>query len=138
MTMELELVRDVFEPDCTLGRMFVDNGFLGYTCEDCDRRLEDGGEKIYGETAIPRGRYKVISSWSARMHKTLPELLGVPGFIGIRIHGGNDSADTLGCPLLGSERTDDGVRDCAAVNAHLLALIEEAEAHHEDIWITVR
>jgi hypothetical protein len=137
MTMKIRLARDVLDPEFTLGRLYVDEGFFGYTCEDCDRHLENGGTKIHGKTAIPRGRFKVVSSWSARFHKTLPEVLGVPGFIGIRIHGGNRSADTLGCPLLGSERTADGVRDCAEVNKHLLALIQEAEANHEDVELEV-
>ena len=135
--MKLRIRRDIFEPDFTLGSMYVDDDFLGYTCEDCDRRLESGGTKVHGETAIPRGKYRVVLSFSEKFRKYLPEVLGVPGFLGIRIHGGNDAADTLGCPLLGSERTDDGVKNCSGVNLHLVGLLEEAEHRKEECWLTV-
>ena len=53
--MILELKRDGFiQPN--LGKLFVDGKLLGQTLEDQDRHLEAGGEKIYGATAIPRGR----------------------------------------------------------------------------------
>lgn len=135
--MDLRLYRDVLAPLYTLGVLSVDGDFLGYTCEDTDRQLENGGEKIHGATAIPRGRYRVVLSWSPRFKKYMPEVLGVPQFTGVRIHGGNRSADTLGCPLLGSERTADGVRNCKDVNLHLIAILEEAEHRKEEAWLTV-
>lgn len=135
--MNLLLHRQVLDPAFTLGSLFSDDEFLGYTCEDTDRGLENGGKKIYGATAIPRGRYRVVLSWSERFQRYLPEVLGVPGFVGIRIHGGNRATDTLGCPLLGSERTADGVRNCKDVNLHLIALLEDAEHRKEEVWLTV-
>lgn len=136
--MELELVRNVFSPDYTLGEIFLDGSHFGYTCEDCDRHLENGGEKVYGRTAIHRGKYRVIVSWSNRFKKPLPELLRVPKFSGVRIHGGNSASDSLGCILLGDERTADGVRNCSAINKHLAQMIEEAEMAGEECWITIR
>lgn len=136
--MILELIRDIFEPTYTGGRMYVDGDLLGYTCEDTDRRLEDGGEKVYGETAIPRGKYRVVLSWSRRFGRYLPEVLSVPGFEGIRIHGGNRCTDTLGCPLLGSRRTDDGVADCRLVNDHLGELLHECELRKEEAWLEIK
>jgi hypothetical protein len=135
--MDLRLKRDVFEPNLTLGMMFVDGDFLGYTCEDCDRHLESGGEKIFGQTAIPRGKYRVVMSMSSHFHKEMPEVLGVPKFSGIRIHMGNTAADTEGCILLGSVRTNDGVTTCNDVNVRLRALLEECELRMEEVWLTV-
>lgn len=121
----------------TLGTLSIDGLFLGYTCEDEDRRLEDGNEKVYGKTAIPRGRYEVVLSFSNRFQKIMPEVLTVPGFSGVRIHGGNTAADTLGCPLLGAELTGNGVRDCAAVNATLKRRIQLALDRNERVWLEV-
>ena len=55
--------------------------------------------------AIPEGRYAVVITWSPKMKKWLPLLLGGPDFNrlfkGIRIHAGNTAADTAGCILVG-------------------------------------
>jgi hypothetical protein len=140
--MELRIHRDDFTETFTLGKMYVDNSFVGYTCEDCDRHLEadlahEKEDKINGQTAIPRGRYKVILSFSQHFGRVMPEVLDVPGYVGVRIHGGNTAADTLGCPLLGTERTADGVRDCHQVNDHLIELLRHAESVREESWLTV-
>lgn len=135
--MELRLHRDICAPGYTLGTLYADGDFLGYTCEDADRCLEAGGEKIHGETAIPRGRYKVERHWWARFGVTVPHILDVPGFDGVYIHGGNRASDSYGCPLLGAVRTSDGVRDCHDVNQHLRAMVELAEMSGEAVWITI-
>ena len=65
----------------------------------------DGDEKkVYGETAIPYGTYKVILSYSPKFKRILPELLDVPCFTGIRIHRGNTEKDTAGCLLVGENK----------------------------------
>lgn len=135
--MEWRLHRDLCAPGYTLGTLYVDGSFLGYTCEDEDRYLEAGGGKVYGKTAIPRGRYRVERRWWARFAVTVPHLLDVPGFEGIYIHGGNTAADSYGCPLLGAVRTTDGVRNSADVNRHLRAMLELAELNGEETWISI-
>jgi hypothetical protein len=57
--------------------------------------------KVYKETCIPYGKYKVVLSMSKRFGKVMPELLNVKGFTGIRMHSGNTIYDTEGCILVG-------------------------------------
>ena len=137
--MLIALKRHKFGDVFTLGTMHIDGLFLGYTCEDEDRKLEEVGvdAKIKGKTAIPRGRYEVVLSFSNRFQKIMPEVLSVPGFSGIRIHGGNTHEDTEGCPLLGAEQTETGVRDCAAVNSTLKRRIQLALDRNERVLLEV-
>ena len=124
-------------PKVTKGVMYANGVKLGYTCEDQDRLLESGAEKVKGETAIPRGKYRVIISFSNRFQRMMPEVLDVPGFAGVRIHGGNTVKDTEGCPLLGMELTPTGVRNCSAVNTHLMHMLGETLQNGGKCWITV-
>lgn len=137
--MLIALKRHKFGDVFTLGTMHIDGLFLGYTCEDEDRKLEEVGvdAKIKGKTAIPRGRYEVVLSFSNRFQKIMPEVLSVPGFSGIRVHAGNSAANTSGCPLLGAEQTETGVRDCAAVNSTLKRRIQLALDRNECVWLEV-
>ena len=65
-------------------------------------------------SCIPLGTYPCAMTKSARFGRVMPQLLAVPGRGGIRIHGGNTTADTLGCPLVGITRVSDTeIRDCA-------------------------
>ena len=138
-TLEFTLIRDVRQPEYTLGRLLVnDTTHVGYTCEDTDRELEAGGVKVPGKTAIPPGRYRLTASMSNRFKRVMPEIREVPQFSGVRIHGGNTAADTEGCPLLGQTRAPLGVQNCADVNARLLRMILDAEQAGGRCWITVR
>ena len=132
------LLRMDFAETHTLGSLYQGDWFLGFTCEDRDRNLEIGGTKIPKQTAIPRGYYRLTVSMSKRFGKLMPEILDVPQFSGIRIHGGNTHEDTEGCPLLGAEKTMTGVRDCKEVNARLIKLIQGIEAQGNEAWVVVR
>lgn len=135
--MLLELIRDG-NPFLNWGEMYLDGVLLGQTLEDEDRHLENGGEKDYGDTAIPRGRYRVTLSFSNRFQKLMPEVHDVPGFVGIRIHGGNTTHNTMGCPLLGSVRTADGIAKCSYPNEKLIDALEYAAERNEPVWLEVR
>lgn len=88
--------------NCVIGEMTVDGLFECFTLEDIERPV-----KIKGETAIPKGTYKVIINESNRFKRSLPLLLDVPGFEGVRIHSGNTNHDTEGCILVGKSRNKD-------------------------------
>lgn len=138
MNIKFVLLRDVTGKDFTLGRFFCDGSLLGYTCEDKDRKLEEGGQKIAGQTAIPRGLYHLTATMSNRFGRMMPLIQNVPQFDGIRVHGGNRAEDSLGCPLLGAIRTANGVSKCAEVNNKLLEFIMNAEEAGDECWIEVQ
>jgi len=97
--MELKLIREIFTPTETLGSLFVDGNFFCYTLEDTIRSI-----KVQDQTAIDKGNYRVILSISNRFKRLMPEVLNVPNFEGIRIHGGNTHVDSSGCILVGQHR----------------------------------
>lgn len=132
------LLRMGFAETRTLGSLYQGDWFLGFTCEDRDRNLELCGIKIPKQTAIPRGYYRLTVSMSKRFGKIMPEILDVPQFSGVRIHGGNTEEDTEGCPLLGAIKTATGVRDCRDANAKLIKRIQAVEAAGDECWLTVR
>lgn len=107
--LEFRLVREEFTTESTVGKLYFRLSdrdpwtWLCWTLEDVVR--EAPGKpveawKVNGQTAIPRGAYAVRVTRSARFGVDLPLLLDVPGFAGIRIHGGNTAADTEGCILV--------------------------------------
>ena len=108
--MQIELIRKILADSFTGGELLIDGVFFCYTLEDKDRGLSQNDklkdiekEKVYGETAIPSGIYKVIIDFSQRFKTRMSLLLNVPGFGGIRIHSGTKTDNTLGCILLGMQ-----------------------------------
>ena len=110
--MKLKLLRNRFKEDYTAGQLYIEDEFFCFTLEDKVRE-EDGVAvekwKIPGETAIPRGIYKVVFQDSPHFGPETLTLLNVPGFKYIRIHGGNTAKDTEGCLLVGYRINDSGV-----------------------------
>ena len=135
--MNLSLIRDTFTETSTTGKLFIENEFECYVLEDQDRKLEAGGKKIYGRTAIPRGRYKIELDWSPKYGRDMPHVLDVPHFDGIRIHTGNRSEDTEGCLIVGQERIENYVRNSKLAFDVLLEKMKMAWASNEEIWITI-
>ena len=80
-----------------IGDLLINGEFFCYVLED---QLRAKGEKVYGETCIPTGTYKVVVDMSNRFKRLMPRLLNVPMFEGVRIHGGNTAKDSHGCPLV--------------------------------------
>jgi hypothetical protein len=102
--MKLKLERFHFGTVATIGRLFMDGKFFCYILEDVVREVP--GEpveswKVPGQTAIPRGTYRVTYGWSNRFQTFLPRVQDVPGYLGILIHPGNAAKDTEGCLLPG-------------------------------------
>ena len=139
--MEIRVVRESFNRNETIGRMFIDGRFFCYTLEDRDRKLHQMmsreailERKVYGQTAIPVGRYPLKLTYSPRFRRILPQLMGVKGFEGIRIHSGNHHQHTEGCIIVGMSRDEHNVWQSGKA---MLTLMPILKACTEPIWIDV-
>ena len=132
--LEFRLVREEFTTESTVGKLYFRLSdrdpwtWLCWTLEDPAR--EAPGEpveawKIKGDTAIPRGTYAVTVTRSNRFGVDLPLLLDVPGFEGVRIHGGNTAADTEGCILVAHHHPREDVIQGKATG-EVMAILESA------------
>lgn len=131
--MKILLKRVARRDTYTIGKLYFDGVYQCDVLEDKDRGLKQGVPevilkkmKVYGETAIPAGTYMVKWTLSAKFGKYLPEIIGVPAFSGIRIHGGRIPKHTLGCLLLGENKVVGQVINSAAVCDRVLPKIEAA------------
>lgn len=138
--MYIQLVREYYTKNSTEGKLFINGEFECYTLEDTDRNLEDGGEKIYGKTAIPKGVYEIEITYSPRFKEDMPLLLNVKGFEGVRIHSGNKPEDTDGCILVGTENSrggDDWIGQSKKAYKKLFSKILKAEERDERVTIEI-
>ena len=134
--MKLKLLRVFLAEAYTIGHLLIDDIFFCDVLEDKVRDYNKDGEldetKVYGQTAIPYGTYKMILDYSAHFHRIMPHILNVPGFEGIRIHWGNIPKDTLGCPLLG-ENTEKGkvTNSRETYNKFIIKLLDSKQKEFE-------
>ena len=122
--MRLVLKRIALKPKYTIGHLFIDGKYFCDTIEDCVR---PEGVKVYGETAIPAGKYNVIITRSPKYKKDLPLLLDVPGFGGIRIHSGNTEKDSEGCIIVGKNDKVGWVSNSRATMNKLMSILKTAD-----------
>jgi len=125
--MELKVIRKIFTNKSTIGELHINGKFFCYTLEDKDRYVEQGGVKEFGITAIPRGTYNVVLSFSNRFQKYLPEILNVPQFAGIRMHTGNKPEDTEGCILVGKIKMKDFIGESGKTFSAFMAELKKVE-----------
>lgn len=138
-----KIVRRPSDSVCTIGELYAseDNGTnwarLCWTLEDVVREnvnLPVSAWKVWGETAIPLGTYKVTVRWSNHFQKMLPHIEQVPGFSEIMLHGGNRAEDTHGCPLCAHNHPCEDVIQGNAVDDTILPLLKK---HGNEATITI-
>ena len=138
--MELLLKRTHPKEKYCIGDLYVNGELFCNTLEDTVRDKDKDGKnevKIWGQTAIPYGRYQIIIAWSPKFKIKLPLLLNVPGFEGVEIHPGNTIDDTLGCILVGKNTIPGEVHESKDTFNKLMGLIEDIKDPFEKIFITI-
>lgn len=141
--MELAISRTKNDSTQCTGEMSRDSKHQCWTLEDPVRRDPDPSTpaneaKIQDRTAIPAGRYKVTITFSPKFQRDMMLVNDVPGFTGIRIHGGRDAEDTKGCPLLGYKQEGDlHLTQTLQASHDLFAVVKIALDRGEGVWITI-
>ena len=154
-TLELLLDRKYRKETYTIGNLYVDGEWFCNTLEDKDRGLKSSMSleeinkiKVYAETAIPTGRYKVIMDVvSPKYNKVkwykdnfggrMPRLENVKGFSGILIHPGTTAVDSAGCIIVGFNKIKGNVLDSRATFQKLWKKLEDAHKRKETIYLTI-
>ena len=129
--VHLTLVRDKFTPITSIGRLYINDE---YFCETLEDRTRPPGVKIYGETAIPLGTYKITLFMSPKRGYLVPLLHNVPMFSWIEIHIGNSCADTMGCILVGEKRGTDRIYNSTNAFRRLMKILQA----EDEISITIK
>lgn len=156
--MEILVYRKWPKAGYTIGRLFIDGQLVSNTLEDEDRGLSDAmdertirNRKVYGKTAIPRGRYTIdMDTVSPKFSKKkfymdvcqgkLPRIKNVKGFEGILLHvaDGPKGADLLeGCIGVGMNRIKGQLCEGKDVFTKIYRLMKDAHDRGETIYITV-
>jgi hypothetical protein len=152
--MKLTLKRTFKGPKYTIGKLYVNGVYECDTIEDTDRDLhqtqsllEIQSKKVYGQTAIPYGTYKIdmntVSpkfkdrSWAKFCGGKLPRLIDVPGFEGVLIHVGNSESNTFGCILVGENKIKGQVINSTATFQELYSVMLKAKLSGEEITLTI-
>jgi len=147
-TVEWTLLRKYLQENYTIGKLLDEQDYICDTLEDKVRELhdlnhdgdfdEEGEGKIYGRTAIPCGRYRIKLTYSPKLKRTLPFLVDVPGYTGIRIHGGKNENWTEGCVLVGENKIKGGLINYKYWETVVIQRIQSHIKRKELIFITIK
>lgn len=156
--MEVLVYRKWPKAGYCIGRMYIDGQLVCNSLEDEDRGLSDAmderairNRKIFGKTAIPRGRYTIdMETVSPRFSQKefymqicggkVPRLKNVKGFEGILLHvadGPKGAALLEGCIGIGLNKKVGQLCDGKETFKKVYALMKEAHDRGETIYITI-
>ena len=146
--MDIDVQRYNSQEEFTDGLFFINGEFQCHTLEDEERTV-----KVFGETRIPNGRYKIElrleggfhnryqKKYGSDFHKGMLWIKDVPNFEYVLIHIGNDDDDTAGCLLVGMANNED---DAGFIGASgqaykkIYPKIAEALLKGEEVWINYK
>ena len=141
--MKLRLERKYFKEAYTIGNLYINGSFFSNTLEDKNRdvnkngKFDNGETKVYEETCIPFGTYKIILTMSPKFKRELPRLLNVPSFEGVLIHRGNTAKDSAGCILVGENKAVGKVLNSTPYEERLVKMMKTAISRGEEITIEI-
>lgn len=142
--MIIEVKRLIFTEKTTIGELRIDGKKYCYTLED---RYRGNTPKVYGETCIPCGEYKITLRREGTMYEDYKKrfkffdgslnIIDVPNYKYILIHIGNYPKDTLGCLLVGMSAERDAIKDSTKAFALIYPIIYNAINKGEEVKIKI-
>ena len=154
--MKIELIRIFTCPTYTIGKLYVDGEWVCDTLEDTDRGLDQSmsveeikKRKVYRQTAIPTGTYKITMDVQSPKFAQypfyrklckgyLPRRLKVKGFDVILMHCGSTADNSAGCILIGLNTIKGRLTNSQKTYTTFMGLhILPAKKMKEDITITI-
>lgn len=128
--MELRIRRVALKDTYTIGKLEVlENGAYKRISDILEDPVREG-EKIYGQTAIPYGKYEIDMNsispafkkreWAKKYKGIVPLLKDVPNFSGVRIHPANSAEELQGCLATGLNTSVGRVTSSTAMYYHLM------------------
>ncbi len=140
MDVFFRLIRIVAKPKYTEGVLFYKDEEICDTLEDTIRDATKSGHltepKIYGQTAIPYGIFKLSATYSPHFNKIMTSVADVPSFEGIRIHWGATAKNSEGCILAG-EKTTDGRLKNTGMTDKITALVQAHELKGDKVYLEI-
>jgi hypothetical protein len=146
--METIIKRTILSDKTSIGQFYIDGAYFCFTLEDKTRAPNE--PKVYGETAIPYGRYEIIFRKEGKMYPDYAKrfadidnargmlwIRNIPGFEFVYLHVGNYGADTLGCPLVGMQYGVNEVTESTKAYKKIYPIIADALSRGEKVFITV-
>lgn len=158
-TLEIAIHRTYKKEKYTIGNITIDGANFSNSLEDRDRGLSKDmklsditKQKVYGETAIPTGRYEVtIDVFSPKFSKYpfymevckgyLPRILNVPGFDGILFHvmdGEMGAKLSLGCVGVGKNKIPGGLLEGKDYFKKFYQILLKAKKSGKKIFVTIK
>lgn len=141
----------------TIGDVYIDGTWACNSLEDRDRGLDQSmtleeirSRKVYGQTAIPTGRYEVRMDVVSGLYSSkawyvrnchggrMPRIMDTKGFQGVLVHCGNSAKDTLGCILVGLNTVKGGLTQSRATFLPIYRKMWDAYKRGEKIWLTIK
>ena len=154
--MELLLIRRWPKPTYCIGALYINGVRFHETLEDKDRGLtqdmptaEIYKKKVYGYTAIPKGRYHIgmdrvspkfkNKSWAAKYGGRVPHIENVPCWEGVLIHPLNNPNESQGCVGVGENKVKGKIINSQKTYFELMDnYLEPARLRGEEIWLTIK
>ena len=97
---------------------------------------------------IPDGSYLIRLSYSPTFSKMypytvvlggkVPEIIGINGHSGLRIHVGNYPSDTKGCILIGLNGTDSSVLSSSLAYRYFCGEIQKISVDNPNVFFTIK
>ena len=99
--------------------------------------FDNGEKKVYGDTCIPFGSYKLTVSYSYKFGRNLILVNNVPEFSGVRIHRGNYVKDTIGCVLVAEKFANGRLYNSTPYEKWITNYVTEEIKKGNEIWMDV-